>query len=159
MKVLLVSDVKKIGWLGDVVEVNTGYARNYLLPQRLAVTATEANLKSIAEEKARRAEQRIAGRKRLEQAAEAVDGAEAVIAARANELGHLFGSVTADQIAANLREQGFEVADEVVKLPEHIKQVGECGVTLKFADDTTATVNVVVVAEQEQESESTNQNR
>jgi large subunit ribosomal protein L9 len=159
MKILLVADVERLGWLGDVVEVNTGYARNYLLPQRLAIAATEANLKSIAEAKAERAEQRIAERKRFEQAAKAVDGAEAVIAARANELGHLFGSVTAEQIAANLREQGFKVADEVVKLPEHIKQVGECGVTLKFAEDSTATVNVVVVAEQEQESESTNQNR
>jgi large subunit ribosomal protein L9 len=145
MKVLLVKDVDKLGWLGDVVEVNTGYARNYLLPQRLAKVPSEANLKAIAKEKAKHAEQRITERKRLEQAAAAVEGAEAVIAAKANELGHLFGSVGAVEIAANLREQGFEVADEVVRLDEHIKEVGTTNVTLEFAEGLRATVNVVVV--------------
>ena len=148
MKVLLTADVKKIGWLGDVVEVSTGYARNYLLPQGLAKEANEANLKVIAKEKGKRAEQRIMERKRLEKAAAAVNGAEAVIASKANEQGHLFGSVAAGDIAANLRELGFEVADEVVQMAEHIKQVGTYPVTLKFADDLTATVNVVIVAKQ-----------
>lgn len=147
MKVLLVDDVSKLGWLGDVVEVNDGYARNYLLPQGLAKQATEANIEAIAEEKAIRAEQRLAENKRMEQACEAVSGAEAVIAARANEQGHLFGSVTEKQIAQNLREQGFAVANEIVKLPEHIKQVGTHQVKLKYADGIEATVNVVVVAE------------
>ena len=149
MKVLLCEDVEKLGWLGDVVEVNVGYARNYLLPQGIGTVATEASIRAIAEEKAKRAEERIHDSKRLEDAAKAVEGAEAVVAAKANEQGHLFGSVTERQIAANLREQGFEVADEVVQLPEHIKQVGTHAVTLKFADDLTVTVNVVVVPEQE----------
>ena len=146
MKVLLCQDVKRLGWLGDVVEVSAGYATNYLLPQRLAVVPTEVNLKSLAKEAAKRAEQRIREKKRLEEVVAAVQGAEAVIAAKANEQGHLFGSVTRSQIASNLREQGFEVADEVVQLPEHIKQVGTSVVGLKFAEDLTATVNVVVVA-------------
>jgi large subunit ribosomal protein L9 len=159
MKVLLCQDIKELGWLGDVVEVSTGYARNYLLPQSLAMPATKANLKSIAKEKTRRAEQRIRERKRLEQAAAAVDGAEAVIASKANEQGHLFGSVAAGDIAANLREQGFEVADEVVQLPEHIKQVGTYQVTLKFAEELSVTVNVVVVAELEDKNEPNDQVR
>ena len=149
MKVLLCEDVKKLGWLGDVVEVNDGYARNYLLPQGIAKVATDASIRAIAEEKAGRAEQRIQESRRQEDAAKTVEGAEAVVAAKANEQGVLFGSVTAQQIAANLREQGFEVTDEVVQLPEHIKQVGTHTVTLKFADDLTASVNVVVVPEQE----------
>jgi len=149
MKILLCEDIQKLGWLGDVVEVNIGYARNYLLPQGLAKVATEASIRAIAEEKAKRAEQRIHDGKRLEDASKAVEGAEAVVAAKANEQGHLFGSVTERQIAANLREQGFEVADEVVQLPEHIKQVGTHAVTLKFADNVTVIVNVVVVPEQE----------
>ncbi|KPL22040.1 MAG: hypothetical protein AMJ75_08855 [Phycisphaerae bacterium SM1_79] len=149
MKVLLCEDIGKLGWLGDIVEVSEGYARNYLLPQGLATVATEASIRGIAEEKARRAEQRIHEGRRLEEAAKAVDGAEAVLAAKANEQGHLFGSVTARQIAANLREQGFEVADEIVRLPEHIKQVGTHAVTLKFRDDLTAVVNVTVVPEQQ----------
>ncbi|HPC95293.1 MAG TPA: 50S ribosomal protein L9 [Sedimentisphaerales bacterium] len=152
MKVLLCEDIRKLGWLGDVVDVTEGYARNYLLPQGLAKVATEGNIRAIAKAKAERAAERLKERKRLEAAAEAVNGAEAVLAAKANEHGVLFGSITDRMIAANLREQGFAVADEVVRLPEHIKQVGTHSVTLKFADDVTATVNVVVVAEQAEPS-------
>ena len=159
MKVLLCEDINKLGWLGDIVEVNDGYARNYLLPQGLAKFATEASVRAIADEKAKRAEQRIQEGRRLEEAAQAVEGAEAVVAAKANELGHLFGSVTAPQIAANLREQGFKVADEIVQLPEHIKQVGTYAVALRFREDLTVTVNVVVVPEQQEtpEADETNE--
>ncbi len=157
MKVLLCEDIEKLGWLGDVLEVKDGYARNYLLPQGLAIVPTETNMKSLAEEKSKRAEQRISDRKRLATAAAAVEGAEAVIAAKANEQGHLFGSVTAEQIAANLREQGFEVADEIVKLPEHIKNIGSSQATLKFADELLVTINIVVVAEQQEEEKTEKQ--
>lgn len=153
MKVLLVKDIEKLGWLGDVVEVATGYARNYLLPCGLATVPSEGNLKAIAAEKAKHAEQRLHDKKRLEQACSKVDGAEAVIAAKANELGHLFGSVTAGDIAENLRKQGFEVADEIVKLETHIKEVGTSSIELKFADDLKAQVNVVVVATQDDEKD------
>jgi large subunit ribosomal protein L9 len=151
MKVLLCEDIKKLGWLGDIVEVNEGYARNYLLPQGLARVATEGNIRALAKEKATRAEQRLRERRRIEKAAEAVNGAEAVLAARANEQGVLFGSVGEAMIAANLRSQGFEVADEIVKLPEHIKNLGTHEVTLRFSEDVTATVRVVVVPEQLEE--------
>jgi len=153
MKILLCEDIDKLGWLGDVVEVSTGYARNYLLPQGLAKVANEASIRAIAKEKARRAEQRKLEGKRLEEAVKAIEGAEAVVAAKANEQGHLFGSVSAREIAANLREQGFEVRNEIVQLSEHIKQVGTHPVTLKFRDDLTATVNVVVVPEKQEEAE------
>ena len=148
MKVLLCEDIRNLGWLGDVVDVTEGYARNYLLPQGLAKVATEGNIRAIAQEKAQRAEERLKERKRLGVAAAAVNGAEAVLAAKANEHGVLFGSISEKMIAANLREQGFEVADAVVRLSDHIKEVGEHEVSLKFADDVTATVKVVVVAEQ-----------
>jgi large subunit ribosomal protein L9 len=153
MKVLLCEDVKTLGWLGDVVNVSEGYARNYLLPQGLAKIATEANIKAIAKNKAKRAEQRIHERKRMEEAAKAVEGAEAVLAAKANEQGVLFGSITAEQIAANLRSQGFEVADDVVQLPEHIKQLGAHSVILKYDKDLSAAVNVVVVPASASESQ------
>ena len=159
MRVLLVTDVEKLGWLGDVLEVSSGYARNYLLPQGLAVVPTDANIRSLAGEKGRRAKQRIQERKRLEEATAAVEGAEAVVAAKANVQGHLFGSVGGREIAANLREQGFEVADEIVQLPEHIKQVGTHTITLKFSKDLTATVNVVVVAQQRDENEPVDQDK
>jgi len=147
MRILLCEDIRGLGWLGDVVEVNDGYARNYLLPQGLAKHATDANLRAIAKDKVGRAEQRKLEAEKLQKVAEAVQGAEAVVAAKANEQGVLFGSVGPSQIARNLREQGFEVADEDVALGEHIKNVGTSEVTLKFANDLTAAVSVVVVPE------------
>jgi large subunit ribosomal protein L9 len=147
VKVLLCEDVKELGWFGDVVEVSIGYARNYLLPQGLATMPTKANLRSLAKEATKRTEQRKLERERLEEAATAVEGAEAVVAAKANEQGVLFGSVGAGEIAENLCAQGFRVADEMVQLAEHIKQVGTHKVTLRFDKDLTATVNVTIVAE------------
>jgi len=147
MKVLLCQDVENLGWFGDIVDVKQGYARNYLIPQRIGVVPSEAKIKSMAEEKARRASQRQAAAERLQQVAAAVDGAEAVIAAKVNEQGHLFGSVSEKDIAANLIEQGFEVTEKTVQLAEHIKELGEYTIELKFAADITAGVKVTVVAE------------
>ncbi len=147
MKVLLCEDIEKLGWYGDVVEVSEGYARNYLLPQRIATIPTEQKIKTMADEKAKRAEQRGLDYERLQKAAQAVDGAEAVIAAKANEQGHLFGSVTPKEIAGNLRQQGYEVADKLVQLDEHIKELGQYTVKLRFAADVTAKVKVTVVPE------------
>ena len=149
MKVLLCQDVEKLGWLGDIVEVKVGFARNYLMPQRLAIAATDANIKALAEEKAKRAEGRKLDEQRLAAAAKAVDNAQVIIAAKANELGHLFGSVSGADIAANLREQGFDVHDDIVRLAEHIKEIGTYDVTLKYATDVTALVKVVVVSQDE----------
>jgi len=149
MKVLLCQDVQNLGFLGDVVEVKAGYARNYLLPHAVATEPTEANIKALAEAKAKRAEGRELARGQLERAAKAVEGAEAVLAAKANESGHLFGSVTERDIAVNLREQGFDVADEMVQLSEHIKEVGTYQVALKIAPDLTANINVIVVSQDE----------
>lgn len=156
--VLLCEDIEKLGWLGDVVEVRMGYARNYLIPQGLAKVATQSNIKAIADERDHRAQERKSERVKLEEAAKAVEGAEAVVAAKANEQGHLFGSVTAREIAANLRAQGFEVPDDAVQLgggPDGhrghsggIKEVGTHTVSLKFAEDLSCQVSVVVVAEQ-----------
>lgn len=147
MKILLCEDVEKLGYLGDVVEVNDGYARNFLLPQRKAVVPSEANIKALAEAKAKRAEERKVAQEKLGRVAEEVSGAEVVLAAKANELGHLFGSVGEHDIADNLRKQGFEISDDMVRLSEHIKQVGTHEVNLKIATDLTAKINVVVVSE------------
>ena len=153
-KILLCEDIENLGYLGDVVEVKMGYARNYLLPQGFAKLATGGNIKAIADERDRRAEQRKSERLKVEEAVKAVEGAEAVVAAKANEQGHLFGSVTGKEIAVNLREQGFAVPDDAVRLAgdggRHsggIKEVGVHEVTLKFAEDLSCKVSVVVVCE------------
>jgi len=148
MEILLCEDIDKLGWLGDIVDVASGYARNYLIPQGLAEVPTEATVKALSAEKAKRAQQRKLAGQRLEKTVAAVEGAEVVIAAKANEQGVLFGSVTEHDIASNLREQSFEVADKVVQLVEHIKHVGTEQVELKFSSDLTAKITVIVVPEQ-----------
>ena len=147
MKVLLCEDVAKIGYYGDIVEVAEGYARNFLLPQRLAILPDEKILRSMAQEKGNRTEQRLRERKRLESAAAAINGAEAVVSAKANEQGILFGSVSPKEITANLQAQGFDVTEDFVRLKDHIKTVGSHSITLKFAEDLSATITVIVVAE------------
>ena len=157
MKLLLLNDVDKLGWLGDIVEVKDGYARNYLIPQGLATVPTERSIKSLADEKARRAEARQLVRTQKERLATAVQGAEVVLSAKANEQGHLFGSVTEHDIADNLRKQGFDVADDMVKMGGHIKELGTREVTVRAAADLTATVRVMVVS-QEQTVDATQEN-
>ena len=157
MKLLLCNDVEKLGWLGDIVEVKEGYARNYLLPQGLAIVPTAANIKSLADEKARRAEARQLVRQQKERLVTSVQDAEVVLSAKANEQGHLFGSITERDIAENLRQQGFEVADEMVKMNGHIKELGTTEVTIRAANDLMATVRVMVVS-QEQTVDATQEN-
>ena len=149
MKVLLCQDVEKLGWYGDVVEVKDGYARNYLLPYGVATVPSDEKMKMMAKEKGKRAGERKLVLKQLERVAEAVEGAEVVVAAKANEAGHLFGSVGQRDIAQNLRDQGFEIKDSMVAMGEHIKEVGTHEVRLKVAPSLSAMVSVVVVSQDE----------
>jgi large subunit ribosomal protein L9 len=157
MKLLLCNDVETLGWLGDIVEVKDGYARNYLIPQGLATVPTDRNIKSLADEKARRAEVRQLVRTQQERLITSVQGAEVVLSAKANEQGHLFGSVSEHDIADNLRQQGFDVADNMVKMSGHIKELGTREVVVRAAADLTATVSVVVVS-QDQAVDATQEN-
>ena len=147
MKVLLCEDVEKLGWLGDIVEVKNGYARNYLLPKGLATVPSEVNIRSLAEEKTRRAEARRLVREEKERLAQTVEGVQVVLTAKTNEQGHLFGSVTEKDIADELRRQGFAVADEMVRMDGHIKEVGTREVVLKLAADLKVVVQVTASSE------------
>ena len=154
MKVLLCEDVENLGWYGDIVNVKDGYARNYLLPQGLAVAPSESKVRVMAEEKTLRTEQRQLMREHLEKLAEAVGGAAVEIAANANELGHLFGSVTERDIAEQLRQKGFEIKDTMIRLSSgHIKELGTYEVGLKIAQDLRVSVQVRVISEQPQQQQ------
>jgi large subunit ribosomal protein L9 len=154
MKVLLCEDVEDLGWYGDVVSVKDGYARNYLLPQGLAVVPSESKIRAMAEEKVHRTEQRNLVRAQLEKLTEAVNDASMEMMVTANELGHLFGSVTEHDIAEKLREKGFEIKDAMVRLSGgHIKELGTYDVGLKIAQDLRATVHVRVMTEQQQQQQ------
>ena len=147
MEVLLLEDVERLGKKGDVVKVAPGYARNYLLPRKLAVLSTPENLRAIEAER-RRAEKREAERRAaLRDLAARLEGTSVTIAARAGEGGHLFGSVGAAQIAAAFQAEGYEVSEDMVHLEAPFRELGVYSVELRLAAEINCTTRVWVVAE------------
>ncbi len=145
MKLLLRQTVDNLGHVGDVVEVKSGYARNYLLPQGLAMEPTEINLKAIEAAKQAYIKQLARQQAELEARAKLLDGKEITIAARANEEGHLYGSVGPAQIIEALDSEGFSIEVESVMLDEPIGKVDKYEVKIRFSEDVSAMIGVWVV--------------
>ena len=147
MEVILREHVDNLGKRGEVVKVADGYARNYLLPRKLALLATDGNKKQIERERdkfeAKESEERTAA----EAMAARVGGLEIAIGRRVGENDVLFGSVTAADIASALEAKGFEVDRRKLQLHDPIKKLGDFDVPLKLHRDVVATVKVKVVAE------------
>jgi large subunit ribosomal protein L9 len=149
VKLLLKESIKHVGKVGDIVEVSSGYARNYLLPEDLAMQPTPANVKKV---EARRVEvERIEQERRDQQAAliKQLEGVEVTLERRANEQGHLFGSVTATDIAKALQGQGFNINPEDINLPGRLDQIEKYTVRVKFAEDLAADLKVWVAPDAE----------
>ncbi len=144
MDVLLREDIDNLGQRGEVVRVRSGYGRNYLLPQGLAIEATAGNKRMIEEQRrilAKREERERAG---AQSEATRLEGIELRFNRRVGEHGILFGSVTALDIAEALKEQGYTVERRRIGLREPIKEVGDFEVTIKLHRDVTPTVKVRV---------------
>lgn len=147
-EIILQEDVENLGATGEVVDVKPGYARNYLLPQGLALPATEGNLKRIHEERRReqRAEERV--REAAEEKASKLSGRSITFHERAGEGGQLFGSVTAADICEQLETEGVPVDRTDVLLEEPIKELGVYSVAVDLHEDVQPEVKVWVVAEE-----------
>lgn len=149
MEVILREHVDNLGRRGDVVKVAEGYARNYLLPRKLALAVTEANKRQIERERkvaeARDAEERG----QAEGLAQRIAALEIEIARRVGENDTLYGSVTSADIAHALEAKGFEIEKRRIQLPEPLKALGESTVPVKIHRDVTAQVRVKVVAEKQ----------
>lgn len=144
VKLLLKESLKHVGKVGDVVEVSAGFARNYLLPKDLAVEPTPGNVKKIEE---RRKEIERQERERREQQAALIkqlEGVEVTLERKANEQGHLFGSVTATDIAKSLQDQGFNVNPDDINLPGRLDRIDKYLVRVSFAEDLSAEIKVYV---------------
>ena len=147
MEVILREHVDNLGSRGDVVKVAAGYARNYLLPRKLALAVTEANKRQIERER-KLAEVRDAEEKSGAQAlAQRVEAMDIEIARRVGENETMYGSVTSADIAAALAAKGFEVDKRKIQLGDAIKSVGEHTVAVKVHREVTAQVKVKVVPE------------
>jgi large subunit ribosomal protein L9 len=148
MEVILREDVEKLGARGEVVKVASGYARNFLLPRKLAVPATASN-KAIVEQ-----ERQAHLRKEAKLATEAGDlakllqGVVVSIKQKAGEHDQLFGSVTAQDIAAGLAKLGYTIERKKIQLEDPIKQLGDYNVNLKLHRDVTAGITVKVEREE-----------
>jgi large subunit ribosomal protein L9 len=146
MRVILREDVSSLGKTGDVVKVSDGYARNYLVPRRLAVSATEGNLKQIEHE--RRAA--LARKERLLREAgtlrEKLEGLSVTVPKRVGEGDRLFGSVTPHDVELALAEEGHRIDRKKIRLDEAIRTLGVFPVRIMLQQGHEATIKVWVVA-------------
>ncbi|MBV9505768.1 MAG: 50S ribosomal protein L9 [Acidobacteriia bacterium] len=147
MEVILREDIDKVGSRGEVVKVAAGYARNFLLPKRLAVEATESNRKIVEQERQAHLRKEAKQKTEAEDLAKLMSGISVSIAQKAGENDQLFGSVTAQDIANALAAKNFTIERRRVQLDEAIKQLGEYKVPVRLHRDVTTEVTVHVVRE------------
>ena len=130
MDIILLERIEKLGTIGDVVTVKDGFARNFLLPQKKALRANEANRKVFEANRERLEKDNAARRSTAETEGQKVDGAEVVLIRSSSNAGQLYGSVSVRDIAAGLKEQGFEVDKKQIILGHPIKSIGMHEVTV-----------------------------
>ena len=147
MEVILKEDVANVGFRGEVVKVADGYARNYLLPRKLAMQATAANKAVIEQMKAAAARRSASEKAQAEELTAKLEPVVLTFIRKAGEHGHLFGSVTSADIAAALAAQGFEVDRRKIQLGDAIKGLGDFKVAIRLHREVTARVTVKVEAE------------
>ena len=148
MEVILREDINNLGTRGQVVKVASGYARNFLIPKKLAVTATESNKKIVEQERQGhlRKEAKLQGE--AQDLAKLVNGVSVTIKQKSGENDQLFGSVTSKDVADALAAKGFTIDRRKIQLDEPIKSLGEFKVPVKLHKEVTAEVTVVVAKEE-----------
>jgi len=147
MDIILREDIENLGSRGDLVKVADGYARNFLLPRKKAVAATDSNRKIIEQEREAHVRRDAKLKTELEGQAKLLNGAAVTIAQRVGENDQLFGSVTAQNIADQLELKGFSIERRKIQLDEPIRTLGEHKVTVRLHREVTAEVTVNVIKE------------
>ncbi|OFZ18772.1 MAG: 50S ribosomal protein L9 [Bdellovibrionales bacterium GWB1_55_8] len=148
MLVILRENVDNLGRIGDVVKVSDGYARNFLLPRNLVVTADEKNVAMIEHHKRSLEKKRLAQRGAAEELAKKLNDFSCTITRKAGEHDKLFGSVGSGDIADALKKAGYQIEKRVIHLEHAIKTLGVHPVTIKLEPEVTATLKVWVVKEE-----------
>ena len=147
MKVILQKDVPNLGDAGDIKEVANGFARNYLLPNKLVIAANESSKRAIDHQAKLIKIKKDKRKKTSEQIAASLSDVELIMPVKVGEEGKLFGSITSMDIAKQLKEKGFEVDKRKILLDAPIKHVGEFKISIKLEESLTAAVKVTVVKE------------
>jgi large subunit ribosomal protein L9 len=151
MEVILRDNVEKLGSRGQMVKVADGYARNFLLPKRLAVEATESNKKIVEQERQAALRREAKEKAGAEELAQLMNGVVVTIAQKAGDQDQLFGSVTSKDIAELLEKQDYHVDRRKIHLEEPIRQLGEFKVPIRLHRDVAAEITVQVVREEQAE--------
>jgi large subunit ribosomal protein L9 len=144
MQLILQEDVDKLGHRGQIVEVAEGYARNYLLPRKLALPVSKGNLKQVEQVKRALAKREATEREGAQKQAELLGSLVVELARKAGENDQMFGSVTAADISDGLAAQGYSVDKRKIELDQPIKTLGEYQVPAKLHREVTASIKVVV---------------
>lgn len=144
MKVILLENIETLGHIGDIVKVAPGYARNFLLPKKLAIVATTGNAKALEHAKRQLEYKKNKVLEQMRALAAKIEGLSLVLSHQAGEEGKLFGSVTNMELAEQLAVQGVEIDRKKIQLVEPIKQVGEFVVAVKLHPEVVANLKVVV---------------
>lgn len=147
MEVILRDHIDNLGRRGEVVNVANGYARNYLLPRKLALLVTSANRRQVERERVLAEAREADERERARGFADRLQGVECVVARRVGETGTLYGSVTSADVAEHLAARGIEVDKRRIQLGEPLKELGEFPVTVRLHRDVAAELTVRVVRE------------
>jgi large subunit ribosomal protein L9 len=149
MEVILREDIEKLGHRGQVVKVAPGYARNFLLPKKLAVAATASNKKIVEQEREAWLRREAKLKNEAEDLAKLMSGIAVTIVQKAGDEGQLFGSVTSKDIAEALEKQNYHIDRRKIHLEDHIKMIGDYKVPVRLHRDVTAEISVSVVAEEQ----------
>ncbi len=144
MKVILLEDVKTLGNEGDIVEVSSGHAQNFLYPQNLAVPATPDAIRKRTEKVEAASKKENKEMAQVGELAKRLDGYELMMEEKTSDGGTLYGAVTAKMIASGLKKAGFKVTEEMVKLSEPIKELGEKSLVVDLGLGFEAEVKVVI---------------
>lgn len=147
MKLILKENIPSLGYKDDVVEVKDGYGRNYLIPQGLAIIASEAALKRRAEDQKQRAHKIEKIKADAEAAAAALEGVKLTIGAKTSSKGTIFGSVNALQIAEALEKLGHIVDRKIIEIKDPVKEVGVYKALIRFHKDVVKDIEFEVIAE------------
>lgn len=148
MEVILLKDRRALGRRGEVVEVKPGFARNYLLPQGLALEATTGNIKVFEQQRARLEAEAAKEQEAAEEVQRAIEGTRIVLHKRATDAETLYGSVTATEIVEELEAQGIEVDKRRIDLEGGIKTVGDHHIEVHLHSEVTADLTVTVLPEE-----------
>jgi large subunit ribosomal protein L9 len=148
MEVILREDIEKLGSRGEVVKVAAGYARNFLLPKKLAVAANESNKKIVEQERQAHLRKEARHKSEAEDLSKLLTGVTVTISQKAGENDQLFGSVTSKDVADALAARNYNIDRRKIQLDEPIKQLGEYTVPIRLHKDVVVDISVLVAKEE-----------